>query len=75
MGYGWMNVDGYTDDSIAAVSMKIGTGAMYKVTENIELLAGVDLQYRKWQDVQIGVNTIEMSEKSTKLYAGLNFHF
>jgi opacity protein-like surface antigen len=75
MGYGWMNVDGYTDDSITAVSMKIGAGAMYKVTENIELLAGVDLQYRRWQDISIGTTTYEISEKSTKLYAGLNFHF
>jgi len=75
MGYGWMNVDGYTEDNIVAVSMKIGAGAMYKVTENIELLAGIDLQYRKWQDIQIGASTIETSEKSTKLYAGLNFHF
>jgi len=75
LGYGWMDVDGYTDDAISAVSMKIGAGVMYKVTDNIELLAGIDLQYRKWQDIKINTITFETSEKSTKLYAGLNFHF
>jgi len=75
IGYGWMDVEGYTDDSINAVSMKVGGGAMYKVTENIELLAGIDLQYRKWEDIEIGTVTIETEEESVKLYAGINYHF
>lgn len=75
LGYGWMDVEGYDEDSIEEVSMKIGVGAMYKVTESIEVLAGVDLQYRQWQDIDYGTTTIETSEKSTKLYAGINYHF
>lgn len=75
LGYGWMNVDGYTEDSISSVSVKIGAGVMYKVTPEIELLAGIDLQRRRWADITIGTTTIETTEQSTKIYAGVNFHF
>lgn len=75
LGYGWMNVDGYTDSSIAEYSLKIGVGVMYKVVESVELIAGVDLEYRRWQDISYGAVTVETSEKSTKLYVGANYRF
>lgn len=74
-GYGWMNVDGYTEDSIAEFNLKAGAGVMYKVIPEFELLAGVDFQYKKWQDIKIGSVTVETSENSTKFYVGANYHF
>lgn len=75
LGLGWMNVVGYSEDSIRAYSLKVGGGAMYKVVPQVELVAGVDFQYRGWQDINAGSYTISTSEKSTKLYAGINYHF
>ncbi len=80
IGYGWMEVDKniYTEDTIAAVSLKIGAGLMYKFTPIFEGLVGVDLQYRKWQDIDIlglGITTVETEEGSTKFYVGANIHF
>lgn len=79
MGYGWMSVDGYSDSNIAAVNAKVGAGVIYKVLPQFELLAGVDYQYKKWQDIDInigfGTYTLEISEKSFKYYIGANYHF
>lgn len=75
LGYGWMSVDGYSDSSIAAVSAKIGAGVIYKVLPEFELLAGVDYQYKNWQDIDYGIFTLETSEKSFKYYIGANYHF
>jgi opacity protein-like surface antigen len=80
IGYGWMDVEGLSETSIKEVSVKIGAGVMYKVTPAFELLAGVDFQVRKWQDIELfipnyGTYTVETSEKSTKLYIGANVHF
>lgn len=80
IGYGWMDVEGLSESSIKEVSVKIGAGVMYKVTPTFELLAGVDFQVRKWQDIELfipnyGTYTVETSEKSTKLYIGANVHF
>lgn len=75
LGFGWMDVVGYSEDSIKEYSLKIGGGVMYKVIPELELLAGVDFQYRGWQDIQVGSYTLSITEKSTKLYAGVNYHF
>lgn len=74
-GFGWMDVVGYTEDSIKEYSLKIGAGVMYKVIPQVELIVGVDLQHRAWQDIQAGTLTQSTTEKSTKLYAGINYHF
>lgn len=75
VGTGWMDVEGYSDNTMNSVSVKIGGGVMYKITPSFEAIAGVDFQARKWQDVQVGFTTIETTEGSTKLYIGANFHF
>ncbi|WP_457598497.1 outer membrane protein [Hydrogenimonas sp.] len=75
LGYGWMDVQGYSESSINEVSAKIGAGVIYKITPRFEILGGADLQYRSWQDITDGVITVQTSEKSTRLYAGANFHF
>jgi opacity protein-like surface antigen len=56
MGVGVMDVEGYTEDSIAAVSLNLGAGLSFKATENIALIAGVDYMYRKWQDIEYYYN-------------------
>lgn len=75
LGFGWMDVTGYTEDSIYAYNLKVGGGVMYKVVPQVELIAGIDFQYREWQDISAGSYTISTTEKSTKLYAGINYHF
>ncbi len=77
LGVGAMDVNAqyYTDDSISAVSFKLGAGVMYDITKEIELIAGVDFQQRRWQDIVYNSVTVEIEEASTKAYVGLNYHF
>ena len=74
-GIGSMSINGYSESSILEYNLKVGAGLMYKITQSIEAIVGADYQYRAWQDIQVGTVTISTSEKSTKLYAGLNYHF
>ena len=68
-----------SEDEIYGYGLKVGAGAMYKVTNTLELVGGLDLQYRRWQDIeiyQLSRNiTIEQNDTSITLYAGVNFHF
>lgn len=75
LGYGWMDVEGYSESTANSVSLKFGAGVMYKVTPMFEALAGIDFQYRNWTDLQLGTTTIEIDETATKFYIGANFHF
>jgi len=75
LGYGWIDVDGYSEDSIAEFNLKIGVGVAYKIIPAFELIAGADLQFRSWQDIEVIGTIIETSESTTKLYVGGNFHF
>lgn len=75
LGYGWMNVDGYSESSIAEFNIKIGAGLMYSINNTFEVLAGVDFQAKAWQDIVVGTTTISTTEKSSKFYIGTNFHF
>jgi len=75
LGYGWMDVEGYSENTANDVSLKLGAGVMYQITPTFEAIAGVDLQYRNWSDLMVGTTTIEISEKSTKFYIGANIHF
>ena len=80
IGTGAMSVEGYNESSISEVSLKAGLGVMYKITPEVEVLAGFDYQYKQWQDVElldVGFNTetLETSEKSTRFYVGANYHF
>lgn len=79
MGVGSMDVEGYTEDSILAVSFNLGAGLSFKATDNISLLAGVDYVYRKWQDIEYtyGWSTVTVSttDDALKPYIGVNFQF
>lgn len=83
-GYDWteLETDGWAymeEDTLYAYSLKVGAGAMYKLTDTVELVGGLDLQYRKWQDIDVYYGyrfaTIEQNDTSKALYAGINFHF
>ena len=75
LGYGLLDLSDNTLSSAEAGSIKIGGGAMYKITPKIEALAGLDIQYRDWTDTNVGFSDYDISEISTKLYIGMNYHF
>jgi len=76
-GFGWMDVDGYLDDSIKEFSFNAGVGVSYEVMEDLDVLAGVDYVGRSWQDIEI-INTgleASVSGSGMKAYAGINYSF
>ena len=75
MGFGWMDVKGYADSTANTLSFKLGAGVMYKFTPIFEAIAGVDFQYRDWEDIETILGTIELSETSSRIYLGANIHF
>lgn len=75
LGYGWMDVEGYSDDTANEVSLKVGAGVMYKFAPTFEAIAGVDFQYRNWSNLTVLGTEIEIDETSTKFYVGANIHF
>ncbi|MFT7004852.1 MAG: hypothetical protein ACJAWW_002218 [Sulfurimonas sp.] len=75
IGYGWIDNDGFDDSSMYEMNAKVGVGLMFKVAPELEILAGVDYQYRKWSDRKIGTATIKTEEQSTRYYLGTNYHF
>jgi opacity protein-like surface antigen len=76
LGYGWMNVDGYSNrDTVNEISLKIGAGLMYQFTNTFEGIVGFDAQYRNWTDIEIYGQKALISETSRRLYIGVNIHF
>lgn len=69
----------YTEDSLNATALKLGIGARFDVTDSVELMAGYDWQYRKWQDIEVYqypfIYTIEQEDTSKTLYLGFNVNF
>jgi len=81
IGYGVMDLDShyYSDDSIGELNLKLGLGAMFRVTPAVELLAGLDFQWRRWDDIEYydGYDylKIETKDSSQRYYVGVNFLF
>lgn len=64
------------DSSISAVSLTLGAGVDFKVTENISILGGLDYNYKQWQDLEDRWgNTISTSDSGTRFYVGANYRF
>ena len=78
-GLGIANMDtGQTkivDSLISAVSLTLGAGVDFKVTENISILGGLDYNYKSWQDAEDGTDTISTSDSGTRFYVGANYRF
>ncbi|MEJ2501068.1 MAG: hypothetical protein P8Y65_08105 [Campylobacterales bacterium] len=81
IGYGAMDLDRYyyTDDAINEINLKVGLGLMFRVTPAVELLAGVDFQWRRWSDITYDDGydyfNVETKDSSQRYYGGVNFHF
>jgi hypothetical protein len=82
VGFGGMDLDSYyySDDSVGEVNLKVGLGLMVRVTPVLELLGGLDFQWRQWGDVTeydpgYGYYTLETEDDSRRFYIGANFHF
>jgi len=74
-GFGYMDVEGYEDDSIYEVSFNVGAGISYKAIENFYIVGGIDYIGRKWQDIDYGRGTISTTDSGFKPYIGLNYKF
>lgn len=75
VSFGSMEVQGYSDDSISNVGLKVGVGLSYLFTPEIEGLIGIDFKHRSWEDIQVGWIIVETTEKIVSPYLGLNYHF
>jgi hypothetical protein len=71
----------YSEDTLNALALKIGVGALFRVNKHIEFQTGYDIQHRTWQDIKVidsisgRTAEIEQDDKSRTFYAGLNFFF
>ena len=77
IGYGAMDLDRryYDDDYIEEVNLKVGVGLMFRVTPSVELLAGVDFQWRGWSDVYYNNVKMKTEDGSQRFYVGIDFLF
>mgnify|MGYP002150045980 CR=1 FL=1 len=69
----------YSEDSLNAFAFKLGLGALYRLNDTIEVVAGYDWQYRSWQEITFvgagGSVDVKQEDTSKTFYAGLNFYF
>jgi len=74
----------YSEDSINAFHIKLGFGASYQINKSLEVITGLDWQYRSWQEIEIlyiypdghiHKNDLEIEDISTTFYAGINLYF
>ncbi|WP_066159980.1 outer membrane protein [Aliarcobacter skirrowii] len=76
---GLINIGGkyyrFEDSSLIALSLTLGAGVDFKVTENISILGGLDYNYKKWQDLEAGSYTLSTSDSGTRFYVGANYRF
>jgi opacity protein-like surface antigen len=77
VGYGSMDLDRYyyNKDTIEEVSFKLGFGAIFRVAQHVELMAGLDFQWRQWGDVRYNGYTLKTDDTSQRYYGGINFLF
>jgi hypothetical protein len=79
VGFGGMDLDSYyySDDSVGEVNLKVGLGLMVRVTPVLELLGGLDFQWRQWGDVTeydpgYGYYTLETEDDSRRFRQSKN---
>ncbi|MGD9655043.1 MAG: outer membrane protein [Sulfuricurvum sp.] len=79
LGVGSMDVEGYNQSSILAVSVNVGAGVSFKATDNFYFVGGIDYVYRDWQDIEyttgLSTTTVNMTNSALKPYIGANFKF
>ena len=79
VSFGSMEIEGYDDDTISNVGLKIGVGVSYSFTPELEALIGIDLKFRSWEEIDGYVGNryveIETTEEIVSPYIGLNYHF
>lgn len=83
VGYGWMQMDNddYADKEIMEqINLKVGVGLIYKITPEIEANLGIDLNLRRWSDIEYRTATnhyykSETSDSGPRYYIGANYQF
>ncbi|WP_345989214.1 hypothetical protein WCX18_02300 [Sulfurimonas sp. HSL1-2] len=81
IGSGSMRLDSYyypDDDRINELSLKIGAGLIFRIAPQLELMGGVDFQWRTWQDITYytpSYTKLSTDDNSVRYYGGINFLF
>lgn len=74
-GFGFMSIEGYSEDTANALGLKLGAGLAYYPTSSVKIHGGLDWQYRTWTPVETTVGDIEIDETSVILGAGISYLF
>ena len=70
------NIYGTSDSSkYSAFGIVLGVGTYYALNDNVNLSAGFDFGYRKWDTLTNGWREIESIDKIKKLYIGAEYLF
>ena len=81
MGFGSMELDSYyypDDDTVDAFNLRLGMGLLFYIAPQVELLGGLDFQWRQWSDVTYyypSYTKLKTTDTSQRYYLGVNFHF
>ncbi len=62
-------------DTLYALGGTAGAGLTFQITNFLDVLAGYDYTYRRWQDMTSGPYTLKTHDEVQKIYAGLNLRF
>jgi hypothetical protein len=76
IGYGWMSVNDLSQSYIGNFTIGAGGGMIYRASKKVELLIGLELAARAWQDIDDNtLGTLQTGQVSANLYAGFNILF
>lgn len=84
VGYDWTELGAVESliasrNSMKAFTLKLGAGVLYEFADTVEVMAGIDWQYRSWDRVNLSDSIssikIETEDTAETLYVGLNLLF
>jgi hypothetical protein len=84
IGYGWMAIDpvNYFNSTVGEFNVKLGAGMIFKVSDSIELLGGLDYEWRHWSNLDrytnflsLNYKTLQTNDTSVRYYVGINYLF
>ena len=78
MSYEFMPIEGYAQSWANNVSLLFGFGILTRISDALELQAGMYYKYRMWGNYNLDTEltkNVELSDHSVMIDIGLNFHY